>query len=95
MTSNHSEKQWKALNWLKIQSEVYQMQTKIYNASKEDNKAQIHRLQSELIGMKAAKLLSVKRVSQDNKGKKTAGVDGIKGLSPEERYTPSVQYFVR
>lgn len=87
MMSNNNEKQWKDLNWLKIQSEVYQIQTKIYNASKENNKSQIHRLQSELIEMKAAKLLSVKRVTQDNKGKKTAGVDGIKGLSPEERYT--------
>ena len=32
-----------------------------------------------------AKLLSVRRISQENKGKKTAGVDGIKSLSPTKR----------
>ncbi len=29
--------------------------------------------------------LSVRRVTQDNTGKKTAGVDGVKSLSPEAR----------
>ena len=31
------------------------------------------------------KVLAVRRVTQDNRGKKTAGVDGIKNLSPEAR----------
>ncbi len=31
------------------------------------------------------KILAVRRVSQDNRGKKTAGVDGVKSLSPEAR----------
>lgn len=29
--------------------------------------------------------LAVKRITQDNKGKKTAGVDGIKSLTPKQR----------
>ena len=32
-----------------------------------------------------AKLLSIRKVSQENKGKKTAGIDGIKSLSPTKR----------
>ncbi len=32
-----------------------------------------------------AKCLAVRRVTQDNQGKKTAGVDGIKSLTPIER----------
>jgi len=31
------------------------------------------------------RVLSVRRVTQDNQGKKTAGVDGVKSLSPEAR----------
>jgi RNA-directed DNA polymerase len=31
------------------------------------------------------KVLSVRKVTQDNRGKATAGVDGIKSLSPEAR----------
>lgn len=32
-----------------------------------------------------AKCLSVRRVTQDNQGKKTAGVDGVKSLTPQQR----------
>src|SRR5260370_13165388 len=34
---------------------------------------------------KAARLLAVRRVTQDNQGKKTAGVDGAKSVPPAER----------
>jgi len=37
------------------------------------------------INSRSAKLLAVRRVTQDNKGKKTAGVDGVKSLYPHER----------
>ena len=43
------------------------------------------RLQKILITSKAAKLKAVRRVTQDNRGKRTAGIDGIKLLSPEKR----------
>ena len=33
----------------------------------------------------SAKALATRRVTQDNQGKKTAGVDGVKALSPHER----------
>ncbi len=39
-----------------------------------------------LISSWAAKALSVRRVTQDNQGKKTAGVDGIKSLTPKQRF---------
>ena len=32
-----------------------------------------------------AKLIAVRRISQDNQGKKTAGIDGVKELSPNQR----------
>ena len=31
------------------------------------------------------KLLAIRKVTQENKGKKTAGIDGIKSLKPAER----------
>ena len=33
----------------------------------------------------SAKCLAVRKVTQDNQGKKTAGVDGVKSLSPKQR----------
>ncbi|BAS60404.1 Retron-type RNA-directed DNA polymerase (plasmid) [Leptolyngbya boryana IAM M-101] len=34
---------------------------------------------------RSAKLLAVRRVTQDNQGKSTAGIDGIKSLTPDQR----------
>ena len=45
----------------------------------------MHKLQRILIKSKCAKLLAVRRVTQDNSGKKTAGIDRVKKLTPEER----------
>src|SRR2546427_11933062 len=33
----------------------------------------------------SGKCLAVRRVTQDNRGKKTAGVDGVKALTPPQR----------
>jgi len=33
----------------------------------------------------SARLLAVRRVTQDNQGKKTAGIDGVKSVKPAER----------
>ena len=33
-----------------------------------------------------SKLLAVRQITQDNKGKKTAGVDGVKSISPNQRW---------
>jgi len=36
--------------------------------------------------LEAAKLLAVRKITQDNTGKSTAGIDGIKTIKPENRY---------
>lgn len=45
----------------------------------------MHRKQRYLIELLPAKLLAVRRVTQDNQGKKTPGVDGVAELTPKER----------
>ena len=45
----------------------------------------MHSLQRLLLTSKSAKLLAVRRVTQLNRGKKTAGVDGVKSLNPNQR----------
>jgi RNA-directed DNA polymerase len=45
----------------------------------------VRRLQKTLMRSWSAKCLAVRRVTQDNQGKQTAGVDGIKSLTPQQR----------
>ena len=77
--------EWKTINWKQVQKVVYRLQTRIFKAKRRGDTKQVHRLQKLLMKSRSAKLLSVRRVTQDNAGKKTAGVDGIKSLSPSQR----------
>jgi RNA-directed DNA polymerase len=45
----------------------------------------VRSLQRLLMKSRSAKLLAIRRVTQDNRGKATAGVDGGKALTPGER----------
>ncbi len=76
---------WNTLPWGKIQRKVFKLQKSIYQAVKSGQKAKARRLQRLLNKSYYARLLAVRKVSQDNQGKKTAGVDGIKNLTPKER----------
>lgn len=76
---------WETLPWRKLQRKVFRLQKRIYRASQEGNYRQVHALQRLLLKSRAAKLLAVRRVTQDNRGKRTAGVDGKANLLPRER----------
>ncbi|MGK7899612.1 MAG: group II intron reverse transcriptase/maturase [Xenococcus sp. (in: cyanobacteria)] len=78
---------WSDIPWHKIERNIYKLQKRIYKASNRGDVKLVRRLQKLLIKSWSAKCLAVRRVTQDNQGKKTAGVDGIKNLSPKERLT--------
>jgi len=90
MDGNPSEQPnvaWEQLPWKKIEAAVYRMQKRIFQASKRGDTKTVHKIQKLLMKSKAARLLAVRRVTQDNQGKKTAGVDGVKSVPPAERLT--------
>jgi RNA-directed DNA polymerase len=76
---------WRQLPWRKFEQHVYRIQKRIYRASQRGNTRAVQKLQKLLMKSEAARLLAVRRVSQDNQGKKTAGVDGVKNLKPQQR----------
>ena len=77
--------EWSDIPWHKLERNVYKLQKRIYKASRRDDVKIVRRLQKLLIKSQAAKLLAVRRVTQDNQGRKTAGVDGVKSLTPKQR----------
>lgn len=77
--------EWDSTPWRKLERGVYKLQKRIYRASERGDSKQVHRLQRLLKTSKAAKYLAVRRVTQDNRGKKTAGIDGKTALTPGER----------
>jgi RNA-directed DNA polymerase len=77
--------EWRKLPWKQMEKKVHKLQTRIYRASSRGDQRTVRKLQKTLLRSWSAKCLSVRRVTQDNAGKKTAGVDGVKALSPEAR----------
>jgi RNA-directed DNA polymerase len=84
-TQNNLTVEWRQLDWRKLERRVFKLQTRIYKASQRGDVKAVRKLQKTLMHSWSAKCLSVRRVTQDNNGKKTAGVDGIKSLSPAAR----------
>ena len=76
---------WQDLPWKKIERAVFKLQKRIYQASQSGDIQTVHSLQRLLLSSWSARCLAVRRVTQDNRGKKTAGVDGLKNLSPQQR----------
>jgi RNA-directed DNA polymerase len=77
--------EWSTIPWKKIERNVFKLQKRIYQASRRGDVRTVRKLQHLLINSQSAKLLAVRRVTQDNQGKKTAGVDGVKSLTPPQR----------
>src|SRR5262245_14703797 len=76
---------WQDLCWPEIERQVFKLQRRIYRASQRGDTKAVHALQRLLLRSWYARLLAVRRVTQDNQGKKTAGVDGRTCLTPEAR----------
>src|SRR6266852_642817 len=78
---------WSKLPWRKLEKHCFRIQKRIYQASQRGNTRAVHKLQKLLMKSEAARLLAVRRVTQENQGKKTAGVDGVKSVKPQGRLT--------
>ena len=76
---------WKAINWRQAERYVFKLQKRIFAASRCGDVKKVRKLQKTLMRSWSNRILSVRRVTQDNQGKKTAGVDGLKSLSPAAR----------
>ena len=68
--------QWQSIDWKSAESHVLKLQMRIAKATREGRHGKAKALQWILTHSRSAKLLAVKRVSQ-NKGSKTSGIDSV------------------
>jgi len=81
-----SSEAWNKLPWRKLEKHVYRIQKRIYRARQRGDERAVQKLQKLLMKSEAARLVAVRRVTQENQGKKTAGVDGVKNINPKQRF---------
>jgi RNA-directed DNA polymerase len=80
----HTES-WQTLPWERFQRNVFRLQQRIYQATRRGDWQRVHSLQRLLLRSWSARCLAVRQVTQDNRGKRTPGIDGVASLTPPER----------
>ena len=67
---------WDAVQWRAVEDGVRRLRQRIFTASKAGDLAKVRNLQKLMLRSRANALLSVRRVTEVNAGRMTAGVDG-------------------
>jgi RNA-directed DNA polymerase len=80
-----SEWEWQDIVWKKVERTVFNLQKRIYKATKAGQFKQAQALSKLLLKSSSSIILNVRRITEDNSGKKTAGIDRVKSLSPLEK----------
>jgi RNA-directed DNA polymerase len=76
---------WELIDWRTVEHNVRRMRQRIFTAAKAGDLKRVRRLQRLMLRSRANTLVSVRRVTERNAGRLTAGVDGEVVLTPEAR----------
>ena len=76
---------WDGIDWRTAQEDVRRLRQRIFTASKVGDLKRVRSLQKLMLRSRANTLLSVRRVTEVNAGRKTAGVDGEVVLRSEAK----------
>ncbi|MEW1722557.1 group II intron reverse transcriptase/maturase [Streptomyces sp. NPDC093109] len=79
------ELKWDQVDWARVNERVQRLRQRIYRATETGNYKQVRNLQKLMLRSYDNTLVSVRRVTQVSKGRKTAGVDGRTALSNAKR----------
>ena len=77
--------EWKAIEWKKVNEYVKKLRQRIFRAEQLGQHRKVRKLQRLMMRSRANLLISIRKVTQENSGKRTAGVDGYKALTATER----------
>ncbi|MGA2307706.1 MAG: group II intron reverse transcriptase/maturase [Acidimicrobiales bacterium] len=68
---------WLSVDWAKVEADVGRLRQRIFTASQAGDHRKVRSLQKLMLRSRANALHSVRRVTERNAGRKTAGVDGV------------------
>jgi len=67
--------EWDNIQWDKLKQHVRRLQERIFRVTRDKDFARVKNLQKLLVRSQSARLLSIRRVTQENKGKYTPGIE--------------------
>jgi RNA-directed DNA polymerase len=84
-TGEREQTAWSDIDWAAAEAAVRRLQGRIYRAAAAGNQQQVKNLQKLLVRSTSAKRLAVRRITQQNAGRTTPGIDGVVCKTPESR----------
>src|SRR5207342_759931 len=76
---------WDAVQWRQAEENVRRLRQRIFAASRAGDLKRVRNLQKLLLRSRGNALVAVRRVTELNAGRTTAGVDGTVAVSPEQK----------
>lgn len=76
---------WHSIDWATCEGNVRRLRQRIFKATREGDLRKVRNLQKLMLRSRNNTLVSVKRVTQQSSGRRTAGIDGERALTPEAR----------
>src|SRR5438552_5092955 len=76
---------WDAIEWRRVEEDVRRLRQRIFTASQAGDLKKVRNLQKLMLRSRSNALLSVRRVTSLNAGRKTAGGDGRVVLGGREK----------
>ena len=76
---------WSGIDWAVVAEAVRRLQERIFRAAKDGDFGKVKNLQKLLVRSRSAKLLAIRQVTQQNRGRNTPGVDGVVCKTPKQR----------
>ena len=73
---------WYSIDWAQVEDEVRRLRQRIFTASRAGDLKRVRNLQKLMLRSRANALVSVRRVTERNAGRKTAGIDGTVVVTP-------------
>ena len=73
---------WLSIDWQQAEDDVRRLRQRIFTASRAGDLKSVRNLQKLMLRSRANALVSVRRVTERNAGRKTAGIDGTVVMTP-------------
>jgi RNA-directed DNA polymerase len=76
---------WDTVRWRTVENEVRRLRQRIFAASQAGDHKRVRNLQKLMLRSRSNALVSVRRVTEVNAGRTTAGVDGTVVVTPQQK----------
>jgi RNA-directed DNA polymerase len=76
---------WDSIDWVMVEENVRRLRQRIFTASRNGDLKRVRSLQRLMPRSRSNALVGVRRVAEQNAGRKTAGVDGATALWPQAK----------